>query len=92
MFISQCLFSGDNPGVGIALDGRALGKWGFGGGAVVAGFGGAGGAGGVLLEPPERRSCRKHHLLGETEEEEGEGRGVGWKERREGVINAEQHI
>lgn len=22
---SQCLFSGDNPGVGIALDGRALG-------------------------------------------------------------------
>lgn len=25
LFISQCLFSGDNPGVGIALDGRALG-------------------------------------------------------------------
>lgn len=28
-FISQCLFSGDNPGDGIALDGRALGsRWG----------------------------------------------------------------
>lgn len=31
LFISQCLFSGDNPGVGIALDGRALGGEGMGG-------------------------------------------------------------
>ncbi|KAF0038337.1 hypothetical protein F2P81_008821 [Scophthalmus maximus] len=28
-----------------------------------------GSGGRVLLEPPERRSCRKHHLLGETEDE-----------------------
>ncbi len=42
---------------------------------------GSGGGEGVLLEPPERRSCRKHHLLGETEDKEGR-RGEGTEKRR----------
>lgn len=55
-----------------------------------------GSGGRVLLEPPERRSCRKHHLLGETEDKEGgegggeEGRGGGEKEV--GVVNEKQHV
>lgn len=41
--------------------------------------------GGILLEPPERRSCRKHHLLGETEDREGGVGGGDWSSQWKAV-------
>lgn len=51
-----------------------------------------GSGGGVLLEPPERCSCRKHHLLGKTEDKKG-GEGERRGETREvGVVNEKRHF
>jgi len=51
-----------------------------------------GSGGGVLLEPPESRSCRKHHLLGETEDNRGEEGREDEREEEVGLVKGSQHI
>lgn len=52
-----------------------------------------GSRGGVLLEPPERRSRRKHHLLRETQDDKGEKgeREEKGEEKQIGLINKKKH-